>query len=110
MLFLNFLYATCLLILGVIGLLNVEEPPDVRALGLPGLFFGGAVLFCSCYAIKEPRHGVAGASFLAFLAFLTSAATMGGHLFRSTLDFGTPLTRSPSASSAFPQSTSRSPS
>ncbi len=90
MLFLSFLYALALLTLGVLGLLGVSEPGGVRTLALPGLFFGGAVLFCSFFALKEPRHGLAGASFLAFLAFLTNSATLVGHLTSRTYDWSNP--------------------
>jgi hypothetical protein len=40
------------------------------------------VFLCAFFALKEPRHGLAGASFLAFLAVLTNLATIGGPLLR----------------------------
>lgn len=83
---LSFLYAFCLLALGIGGILAADEPGEVRALGLPGLFFGGAALFCSLFALREPRHGLAGSSFLAFLAFLTSAGSLLGSLTGGNLD------------------------
>ncbi len=83
---LSFLYAFCLLALGVGGILAADEPGEVRALALPGLFFGGAALFCSLFALREPRHGLAGASFLGFLAFLTSAGGLLGSLPGGNLD------------------------
>jgi len=87
---LSFLYAICLLVLGLLGLMSASEPGEVRALGIPGLFFGGAVLFCSFFALKEPRHGLSGAAFLVFLAFLTTAGNLAGHLTRATFDLSHP--------------------
>ncbi len=76
MLFVSSIYALTLLIVGFFGLTIAHSAEDLRAIALPGLFFGGAVLFSSLYAIKEPRHGLSAASFLGFLAFLTSSASL----------------------------------
>lgn len=60
---------------------------------MPGIFFGGAVLIASLYAIRETRHGLAGASFLAFLAFLTNAASFLGAHFNGSYDWHAPADR-----------------
>ena len=75
---LSFLLALAFLILGMAGVPAVTSAENLRSFVMPHIFFGGAVLFTSFYAIKEPRHGLAGAAFLVFLAFLTNAATCIG--------------------------------
>jgi len=91
--FLSFFYALALLALGVTGVLNSSNAAELRAFALPGLFFGGATLFCSFYALIEFRHGMAAASFLAFLAFLTNSSPLAGHFFRGTYDWSHPAHR-----------------
>lgn len=93
MLILSFLHAAALLALGILGLGAGTSPEETRALGLPGLYFGGGTLFCALFALKEPRHGLAGASFLAFLAFLTSAASLVGPMTRGDFDWSAPRDR-----------------
>ncbi|MFM1561626.1 MAG: hypothetical protein ACKJSK_20155 [Roseibacillus sp.] len=93
MLFLSFLYALALLGLGITGVLSSSNAEELRAFALPGLFFGGSTLFCSIFAIKEPRHGMAAASFLVFLAFLTNTSPLAGHLVRGTYDWSHPAHR-----------------
>ena len=83
MIFLSFLYAVILLVLGFVGLQGGNDPNEARALGLPGLYFGGGALFCAFFALKERRHGLSGASFLAFIAvtmacFIVLQKTMFG--------------------------------
>lgn len=75
---LSFLLAIALLALGMTGIPAAASTEDLRAIVMPGIFFGGAVLIASLYAIKEPRHGLAGATFLVFLSFLTNSATLIG--------------------------------
>ena len=75
---LSFLLAIALLALAMAGIPAVTSTEDLRAIVMPGIFFGGAVLIASLYAIKEPRHGLAGAAFLVFLSFLTNSATLIG--------------------------------
>ena len=75
---LSFLLAFALLALGMAGIPAAASTEDLRAIVMPGIFFGGAVLIASLYAIKEPRHGLAGAAFLVFLSFLTNFATLIG--------------------------------
>lgn len=70
MLFLNFLYAALLLLIGVIAL-NSGVPLEEAPLGMTGIFFGGSALICALFAIKNRRHGLMGAGFLSFLAILT---------------------------------------
>ena len=70
MLFLNFLYAALLLLIGVIAL-NSGVPLEEAPIGLTGIFFGGSALICALFAIKNRRHGLMGAGFLSFLAILT---------------------------------------
>jgi hypothetical protein len=89
----SFLYAAVLLVLGFLGLQAGTDPNEARALGLPGLYFGGGALLCSFFALKEPRHGLAGATFLAFIAVLTNAMTIGGPLFQGTFDWSDPRHR-----------------
>jgi hypothetical protein len=91
--FLNFFYALALLALGVTGVLSSSNAAELRAFALPGLFFGGATLFCAFFALKEFRHGMAAASFLAFLAFLTNSTPLAGHLFGGTYDWSHPAHR-----------------
>lgn len=87
---LNLLYALLLIALGVMGFLAAEEPAQIRGLALPGLTFGGGVLFCALYSLKEPSHGRVGAAFLGFLVFLTSVSTFLGRLTRKEFDPGHP--------------------
>jgi hypothetical protein len=73
--------------------LSSSNAAELRAFALPGLFFGGATLFCAFFALKEFRHGMAAASFLAFLAFLTNSTPLAGHLFGGTYDWSHPAHR-----------------
>ncbi len=73
---LSFILALALLALGSIGLQDAGSAKALQSQAMPGLFFGGAILIASLYGIRERRHGLAGASFLAFLGFLTSASSM----------------------------------
>lgn len=72
MLFLNFLYAAALLAIGIAAL-NTGLPLAETPLGYTGIFFGGSALICALFALKNRRHGLMGAAFLAFLAILTGA-------------------------------------
>jgi len=72
---LSFLLAIALLAMGIAGVQEGASTGQLQTIAMPGIFFGGAVLIASLYAIVEPRHGLAGATFLAFLAFLTNTAT-----------------------------------
>lgn len=76
MLFVSFIYALMLLAVGLFGMQGVTTAEEIHAVALPGLFYGGATLISSLYAIKEPRHGLSAASFLSFLAFLTNSASL----------------------------------
>ena len=78
MLVLTFLYAAALLVLGVMGVAAAPVPGEIPALATPALFFGGAVLLCALFALREPRHGLAAASFLAFLATLAACGKLIG--------------------------------
>lgn len=82
---LSFILALALLTLGSLGLQGADSAKSLQSEAMPGLFFGGSILIASLYGIRERRHGMAGASFLAFLAFLTSASssirTMAGGTF-----------------------------
>jgi hypothetical protein len=93
MLPLSFLYAAALLGLGILGLNAGATPDEARALGLPGLYFGGGVLLCSFFALREPRHGLAGASFLAFIAFVTNSGTLFTPLARGSYAWSEPELR-----------------
>ena len=68
----TFILAVVLLILGVTGLLDTSSAAEIQTRATPGLFFGGSILIASLYAFRERRHGMAAASFLTFIAFLTS--------------------------------------
>jgi hypothetical protein len=93
MLVLSFLYAAAMFALGILGLNSGGDANEARALGLPGLYFGGGVLLSSLFALKERRHGLAGASFLAFLAFVTNSGTLFGPLSRGAYDWSAPALR-----------------
>ena len=84
---LTFTLAAALLALGTIGLLNTTSAAEIQAQAIPGLFFGGSALIAALYAFREKRHGMAAASFLTFLAFLTSAPAALGPLYRGVFDW-----------------------
>ena len=84
---LSFLLAIILLALGLSGVPAATTTEDLRSMVTPGIFFGGAILIASLYAIKEPHHGLAGAAFLVFLAFLTNAATCIGSIAGGTYEW-----------------------
>lgn len=90
MLILNLIYGALLIALGATGFLVAEEPAQIQGLALPGLTFGGGVLFCALYSLKEPSHGRVGAAFLGFLVFVTSVSTLLGRLTRGEFDPGHP--------------------
>jgi hypothetical protein len=87
---LSFLLAFALLAMGIAGIQEVGSTRELRSIAMPGIFSGGAVLIASLYAIVEPRHGLAGATFLAFLAFLTNAATCIGPAIGGTYEWASP--------------------
>jgi hypothetical protein len=87
---LSFLLALALLATGIVGIPEGGSTGELRSIAMPGIFFGGAVLIASLYAIMEPRHGLAGATFLAFLAFLTNAATCIGATTGGTYEWASP--------------------
>lgn len=87
---LSFLLALALLAMGIAGIPEGASTGELRSIAMPGIFFGGAVLIASLYAIMEPRHGLAGATFLAFLAFLTNAATCIGAATGGTYQWTSP--------------------
>ena len=91
---LSFILAGVLLIVGIAGLTQSNSIQELRACAMPGIFFGGAILIASLYALKECRHGLAGASFLAFLAFLTNAASFLGAHSAGRYNWNTPGDRS----------------
>lgn len=82
----TFLHAFALLALGVVGALGAEDAGELRAFAIPGIFFGGAILFCAFFALKEPRHGMAGAAFLSFLVVLTNGWSVFNTIFRGSYD------------------------
>ena len=84
---LSFILALALLTLGITGLKDAGSAEALQSQATPGLFFGGAILIASLYGIRERRHGMAGASFVAFLAFLTSASGTIPALSRGTFDW-----------------------
>lgn len=90
---LSFLYGLALLVVGMAGLQSGGDPNEARALGLPGLYFGGGIFLCSFFALREPRHGLAGASFLAFIAVVTNAANLLGPLTSGEYQWATPAHR-----------------
>lgn len=90
MLKLTFVHALGLLALGVLGVLHSSNAPELRAFGVPGLFFGGATLFSAFFARRELRHGLAAAAFLSFLAFLTNGWSVVTTLYRGSYDFSHP--------------------
>ena len=83
----TFLLAVALLTLGAVGMIGSSSPDEIQANASPGLFFGGSILIASFYALREPRHGMAAASFLTFLAFLTNASTVLGELLRGSFEW-----------------------
>ena len=90
MLKLTFVHALGLLTLGVLGVIHSSNAPELRAFGIPGLFFGGATLFSAFFALRNPRHGLAAAAFLSFLAVLTNGWSVITTLYRGTYDFAHP--------------------
>ena len=83
----TFLLAVALLTLGAVGMIGSSSLDEIQANASPGLFFGGSILIASFYALREPRHGMAAASFLTFLAFLTNASTVLGELLRGSFEW-----------------------
>ena len=84
---LTFILAVVLLILGVTGLLDTTSAAEIQTRASPGLFFGGSILIASLYAFREWRHGMAAASFLTFIAFLTSVPPILKPIYRGTYDW-----------------------
>ncbi|RPF92438.1 MAG: hypothetical protein CBB78_001415 [Roseibacillus sp. TMED18] len=84
---LTFILAAVLLILGVTGLLDTISAAEIQTRASPGLFFGGSILIASLYAFRERRHGMAAASFLTFIAFLTSVPPILKPIYRGTYDW-----------------------
>ena len=84
---LTFILAVFLLILGVTGLLETTSAAEIQTRASPGLFFGGSILIASLYAFRERRHGMAAASFLTFIAFLTSVPPTLKPIYRGTYDW-----------------------
>ena len=84
---LTFILAVALLILGLAGLLETTSAAEIQRRASPGLFFGGSILIASLYAFRERRHGMAAASFLSFIAFLTSAPPALKPIYRGTYDW-----------------------
>ncbi|RCL33943.1 MAG: hypothetical protein DBX00_10750 [Verrucomicrobia bacterium] len=84
---LTFILAAVLLILGVTGLLDTTSAAEIQTRASPGLFFGGSILIASLYAFRERRHGMAAASFLTFIAFLTSVPPILKPIYRGTYDW-----------------------
>ena len=87
MLGLTFILAVVLLILGVTGLPDTTSATEIQTRASPGLFFGGSILIASLYAFRERRHGMAAASFLTFIAFLTSVPPILKPVYRGTYDW-----------------------
>ena len=83
----TFILAVVLLILGVTGLLDTSSAAEIQTRATPGLFFGGSILIASLYAFRERRHGMAAASFLTFIAFLTSVPPTLKPIYRGTYDW-----------------------
>ena len=84
---LTFILAVFLLILGVTGLLETTSAAEIQTRASPGLFFGGSILIASLYAFRERSHGMAAASFLTFIAFLTSVPPTLKPIYRGTYDW-----------------------
>ncbi len=84
---LTFILAVVLLILGVTGLPDTTSAAEIQTRASPGLFFGGSILIASLYAFRERRHGMAAASFLTFIAFLTSVPPTLKPVYRGTYDW-----------------------
>ena len=83
----TFILAVVLLILGVTGLLDTSSAAVIQTRATPGLFFGGSILIASLYAFRERRHGMAAASFLTFIAFLTNVPPILKPIYRGTYDW-----------------------
>ena len=92
MLSLNFLYAASLLAIGIAAL-NTGLPMSEAPLSQTGIFFGGAALICALFAIKNRRHGLMGAGFLAFLALLTGGSRFFSLLRNREFEFADPQTK-----------------
>ena len=84
---LTFILAAVLLILGVTGLLDATSAAEIQTRASPRLFLGGSILIASLYAFRERRHGMAAASFLTFIAFLTSVPPILKPIYRGTYDW-----------------------
>ena len=84
---LTFILAVVLLIQGVTGLPDTTSAAEIQTRASPGLFFGGSILIASLYAFRERRHGMAAASFLTFIAFLTSVPPILKPVYRGTYDW-----------------------
>ena len=84
---LTFILAVVLLILGVTGLPDTTSAAEIQTRASPGLFFGGSILIASLYAFRERRHGMAAASFLTFIAILTSMPPILKPVYRGTYDW-----------------------
>ena len=84
---LTFILAVFLLILGVMGLLETTSAAEIQTRASPGLFYGGSILIASLYAFRERSHGMAAASFLTFIAFLTSVPPTLKPIYRGTYDW-----------------------
>ena len=84
---LTFILAVVLLILGVTGLPDTTSAAEIQTRASPGLFFGGSILIASLYAFRERRHGMAAASFLTFIAILTSVPPILKPVYRGTYDW-----------------------
>ena len=83
----TFIHAVVLLILGVTGLLDTSSAAEIQTRATPGLFFGGSILIASLYAFRERRHGMAAASFLTFITFLTNVPPILKPIYRGTYDW-----------------------
>ena len=83
----TFILAVVLLILGVTGLLDTSSAAEIQTRATPGLFFGGSILIASLYAFRERRHGMAAASFLTFITFLTNVPPILKPIYRGTYDW-----------------------
>ena len=91
---LSFILAGVLIAIGSAGLLQTASLEEMRALAMPGIFFGGSILIASLYGFKEPRHGLAAVSFVSFLAFLTSSAAVLQPLLERSYTWQDPADRS----------------
>ncbi|NNC88635.1 MAG: hypothetical protein HKN82_09280 [Akkermansiaceae bacterium] len=75
----TFLYAAACLALGTAAAVAARVH-DTAVIARSAFFFGGAVLICGCFALKNRVHGLAGAAFLSFLYTLTGAGAVIGQL------------------------------